>query len=95
MRSFSLTALMFLLGCAAAFSAANAGDFKAPAGFVTQVKGGATYYCRTIAQAGSHLAQEQCFTQAEIKDMQTNDRALRDRIAQKSRFCEHSCDPTY
>ena len=69
-------------------AAATTGEeYDPPPGFKTKKRKGETVYCRSRAPMGTRIKTEECFTQAEIVEVERAMRLNRDDQAQRARMC--------
>jgi len=71
----------------AATTAATDGKYNPPPGFKTKTRKGETVYCRSRAPLGTRIKSEECFTEAEIKEVERAMQMSTDDIQQKGRMC--------
>ena len=67
---------------------ASAGDkYNPPPGFKTKTRKGETVYCRSRAPLGTRIKNEECFTEAQIKEVERAMATSTEDIQQKGRMC--------
>lgn len=62
-------------------------NYDPPPGFKTKTRKGETVYCRSRAPMGTRIKSEECFTKAEILEVERAMRVNRDDQAQRARMC--------
>lgn len=63
------------------------GDYKPPPGFKTKRRKGETVYCRSRAPVGTRIKAEECFTEAEIKEVEHAMAITSEDLQQRGRMC--------
>ena len=71
---------------AAAVAQANE-KYSPPPGFKTKVRKGETVYCRSRAPLGTRIKSEECFSEAEIKEVERAMATSSEDIQQRGRMC--------
>jgi hypothetical protein len=71
----------------AATAAAAAGKYNPPPGFKTKTRKGETVYCRSRAPLGTRIKNEECFTEAQIKEVERAMATSTEDIQQRGRMC--------
>jgi hypothetical protein len=71
----------------AATTAAAGERYNPPPGFKTKTRKGETVYCRSRAQLGTRIKSEECFTEAQIKEVERAMATATEDIQQKGRMC--------
>ena len=71
----------------AAMTAATGEKYSPPPGFKTKTRKGQTVYCRSRAPLGTRIKSEECFTEAEIKEVERAMATSTDDIQQRGRMC--------
>jgi len=71
----------------AAATASTAEAYSPPPGFKTKTRKGQTVYCRSRAPIGTRIKSEECFTEAEIKEVERAMATSREDINQRGRMC--------
>jgi len=71
----------------AATTAATVEKYNPPPGFKTKTRKGQTVYCRSRAPLGTRIKSEECFTEAEIKEVERAMATSTDDIQQRGRMC--------
>ena len=67
---------------------ASAGDkYNPPPGFKTKTRKGEMVYCRSRAPLGTRIKNEECFTEAQIKEVERAMATSTEDIQQKGRMC--------
>ena len=61
--------------------------YNPPPGFKTKTRKGETVYCRSRAPLGTRIKSEECFTEAEIKEVERAMATSTEDIQQKGRMC--------
>jgi len=61
--------------------------YKPPPGFKTKQRNGETKYCRNRASLGTRIKSEECFTQAEMAEVERAMREVTEDIGQRGRMC--------
>ena len=61
--------------------------YKPPPGFKTKVRKGETVYCRSRAPLGTRIKSEECFTEAQIKEVERAMAISTEDIQQRGRMC--------
>jgi Tfp pilus assembly protein FimV len=62
-------------------------EYQPPPGFTQKLRRGQTVYCRSRASLGTRVKTEECYTQAEIAEVENAMRTRRQDIEQKGRMC--------
>lgn len=71
-----------------AATTATAGEkYDPPPGFKTKTRKGETVYCRSRAPLGTRIKSEECFTEAQIKEVERAMSTATEDIQQKGRMC--------
>jgi len=71
-----------------AATTATAGEkYNPPPGFKTKTRKGETVYCRSRAPLGTRIKSEECFTEAQIKEVERAMATATEDIQQKGRMC--------
>jgi len=68
-------------------TAAAGNKYNPPPGFKTKTRKGETVYCRSRAPLGTRIKSEECFTEAEIKEVERAMSTSTDDIQQRGRMC--------
>jgi hypothetical protein len=71
----------------AATTAAAGEKYSPPPGFKTKTRKGETIYCRSRAPLGTRIKSEECFTEAQIKEVERAMATSTDDIQQRGRMC--------
>ena len=71
----------------AATTAAAGQKYEPPPGFKTKTRKGETVYCRSRAPLGTRIKNEECFTEAQIKEVERAMATSTEDIQQKGRMC--------
>ena len=61
--------------------------YNPPPGFKTKKRKGETVYCRSRAPLGTRIKSEECFTEAQIKEVERAMATATEDIQQKGRMC--------
>jgi len=61
--------------------------YNPPPGFKTKTRKGETVYCRSRAPLGTRIKNEECFTEAQIKEVERAMSTATEDIQQKGRMC--------
>ena len=61
--------------------------YNPPPGFKTKTRKGETVYCRSRAPLGTRIKSEECFTEAQIKEVERAMATATEDIQQKGRMC--------
>ena len=61
--------------------------YNPPLGFKTKTRKGETVYCRSRAPLGTRIKSEECFTEAQIKEVERAMATSTEDIQQKGRMC--------
>jgi len=72
---------------AAAAKTAATETYTPPPGFKTKKRKGGTVYCRSRAPLGTRIKSEECFTEAEIKEVERAMAVSTEDIQQRGRMC--------
>lgn len=71
----------------AATTAGTGGKYEPPPGFKTKTRKGETVYCRSRAPLGTRIKNEECFTEAQIKEVERAMSTSTEDIQQRGRMC--------
>lgn len=71
----------------AATTAAAGQKYDPPPGFKTKTRKGQTVYCRSRAPLGTRIKNEECFTEAEIKEVERAMSTSTEDMQQRGRMC--------
>jgi hypothetical protein len=61
--------------------------YSPPPGFKTKTRKGETVYCRSRAPLGTRIKSEECFSEAQIKEVERAMSTATEDIQQKGRMC--------
>ena len=61
--------------------------YSPPPGFKTRTRKGETVYCRSRAPLGTRIKSEECFSEAQIKEVERAMSTATEDIQQKGRMC--------
>lgn len=61
--------------------------YTPPPGYKTKTRKGETVYCRSRAPLGTRIKSEECFTEAEIKEVERAMATSTDDMQQRGRMC--------
>lgn len=62
-------------------------EYQPPPGFTKKLRRGETVYCRSRASLGTRVKSEECYTRAEIAEVEQAMRTRRQDIEQRGRMC--------
>lgn len=71
----------------AATTATATEKYNPPPGFKTKTRKGETVYCRSRAPLGTRIKSEECFSEAEIKEVERAMATATEDIQQRGRMC--------
>lgn len=71
----------------AATTATASEKYSPPPGFKTKTRKGETVYCRSRAPLGTRIKNEECFTEAQIKEVERAMQLSTEDTQQKGRMC--------
>ena len=71
----------------AATTAAAGDEYNPPPGYKTKTRKGETVYCRSRAPLGTRIKSEECFTEAQIKEVERAMATSTEDIQQRGRMC--------